>query len=377
MDPKLAEAKHEIGKVYLTQNNPDYFLPAFQEAVQVDPNYAPGYYDLFYYWYERDINKAKEYFDKYLAVADAKPSNEYDRISLLFAAKNFQGAVDSGKIKINELGEKADPRYYKLVAYSYDFLNDSTNAKTYLDQYFAKQKKESFVPQDYVFRAKILGKFPGNETEAFQSYETAIQMDTSMESKLKLMTDAAEFSNKSGNHGEQAKWLERIYKSKKETEVTNRDLYDWGYANYQAGNYPTADSIFCGLYRQKYPTEVFGYLWCARTAQQMDTSMEKGTAVEPYKQLIAYADTAKEKYKGTLVQAHGYLASYYANVAKDKDSAIAQLQSILTIDPDNPDAQKYIDALKKPAATPKQTSTPKTTSKKTTKPAAKKPKAKG
>lgn len=371
IDPKLAEAKYEIGRVYLTQNNPEYFLPAFQEAVQLDPNYAPAYYQLYYYWYTRDVNKSKEFFDKYLAVADAKPENEYDRISLLFAARNYQSAVDSAKQKITQLGDKADPRYAKLVAYSYDALNDSTNAKTYLDQYFAKQKPEGFVPQDYVFSAKLLSKFPGNEAAAFKSYETAVQLDTALQSKLALMAEAAAFAAKAGNRGAQAEWLSRIYSTKK--EPSNRDLYDLGFAHYQAGNYQTADSIFCGVYSQKFPTEIFGYLWCARSAQQLDTTMEKGTAVEPYKKLIAYADTVKEKYKAQLIQAHGYLATYYANITKQKDSAIAQLQSVIELDPSNADAPKYIEALKKPAATPRQASPSKST---TTKPAATKPKKK-
>lgn len=377
MDPKLAAAKYGIGKVYLSQNNPEYFLPAFQEAVQLDPNYAPALFEMYFYWFNRDINKAKDYFDKYLAVTDAKPSNEYEKTSIIFASRDFQGAANAAKAKITELGDKADPRYYKLVAYSYDELKDSTNAKSYLDQYFAKQRKEDFVPQDYVFRAKNLSKFPGNEAEAFQNYTTAVELDTAMQSKMTLMSDAATFAGQVGNYTEQANWLSRIYTTKK--DPSNRDLYDWGYANYRAGNYASSDSIFCGIYKQKYPSELFGYLWCARSAQQMDTTMEKGTAVEPYKQLIAFADTAqdKEKYKATLIAAHGYLASYYANVAKEKDSAIAQLESIIALDPTNADAPKYIEALRKPPAAQRQAAAPKTstkTSTKATKPAATKSK---
>ncbi|MEJ7737550.1 MAG: tetratricopeptide repeat protein [Chitinophagaceae bacterium] len=378
MDPKMAAAKHRIGRVYLTQNNPEYFLPAFQEAVQLDPNYAPGIYELYYYWFERDINKAKEYFDKYLSVADAKPSNEYDRTSIIYASRDFQGAVTAANAKITELGEKADPRYYKLVAYSYDELKDSVNAKTFLDQYFAKQKKEGFIPKDYVFRANLLSKFPGNEAEALQSYQTAVEMDTAKEGKLKLMGEAAAFANKSGNRVEEANWLGKVFEMKGEA-ATNRDLYDWGFANYQAANYATADSIFCNMYTTKYPNELYGYLWCARAKAAQDTTQELGIAVEPYKKLIAFADTAqdKEKIKGTLVSAHGYLASYYANVAKNKDSAIASLQSILDIDPENASAKQYIEVLKKPAAAAKSSATTPKSRAKTTKPAAtkKKPKA--
>jgi tetratricopeptide (TPR) repeat protein len=371
LDPKLAEVKYRIAKVYQSQNNPEYFIPAYQEAITLDPNYGPAYYELYTYYFLRDINKSKEYFDKYLAVTDSKPSDEYDRISLLFAARNYQGSIDSAKAKITQLSDKADSRYYKLVAYSYDELKDSTNAKSFLDQYFTKQTKDGFVPQDYVFRAKLLSKFPGSETEALSSYQTAVDLDTAQASKMELMADAAAFAAKSGNRVEQARWLTKMYTSKK--DPSNRDLYDLGYAHYMSGNYVTADSIFCGVYSTKYPTELFGYLWCAKSAAAQDTTLQKGLAVEPYKKLIVFADTAKEKYKSTLLQAHSYLASYYANITKNKDSAIAQLQGVLELDPSNADAQKYIDILKKPASAPRQASTAKSAG---AKPAAKKPGAK-
>ncbi len=358
LDPKLAAAKYEIGKVYLTQNNPDYFLPNFQEAITLDPNFAPAYYELFFYWFNKDINKARDYFDKYLAVSDRDLSSEYDKTSIIYASKDFNTAIDSAKAKIDRLKEKADPRYYKLVAYSYDELKDSVNAKDYLEQYFAKQDTAALVSQDYVFRGKLLSKFDGNETEAMKSYEKAVDLDTSKTGRLELMHTAADMAAKSNDFQMQANWLQRIYDST--AEPSNRDLFDLGYATYQAKNYQAADSIFCGQYTVKYPTEIFGYLWCARSAGAQDTTMEKGIAVEPYKKLIAFARAAgeRENYKSTLIQAHGYLASYYANVAKDKDSAVIYLENILKLDPDNESAKQYITIMTqpdKPATTSKAT----------------------
>jgi Tfp pilus assembly protein PilF len=328
MEPTLAAAKFEIGKVYVSQNNPEYFLPAFEEAISLDPQYAPAYYELFFYWFKKDINKAREYFDKYLAVSDRDLSSEYDKTSIIYASRDFKTAIDSAKFKIDRLQDKADPRYYKLVAYSYNELKDSVNAKNYLEQYFAKQQSADFLPQDYVFRGKLLSMFPGNETEAMKSYEKAIELDTSKTGKLEVMHTAAEMAAKSNDYDMQADWLGRIYQNT--TEPTNRDLFDLGYANYQAKRYESADSLFCRLYTTKYPTEIFGYLWCARSAGAQDTTMEKGTAVEPYKKLISFARASgeRENYKSTLIQAHGYLASYYANVVKDKDSAVTYLQNI-------------------------------------------------
>ncbi|MEO6914620.1 MAG: tetratricopeptide repeat protein, partial [Chitinophagaceae bacterium] len=293
MEPKLAAAKYEIGKVYLTQNNPEFFLPAFEEAVALDPAYAPAFNELFFYWFKKDINKAREYFDKYLAVSDRDISSQYDKTSIIYASRDFQTAIDSSKLKIDRLKDKADPRYYKLVAYSYDELKDSVNAKNYLEQYFAKQKQADFLPQDYVFRGKLLGKFPGNETEAMNAYEKAVELDTSKAGKLEIMRAAADIATSTKNYDMQAEWLGRIYKNT--PEPTNRDLFDLGFANYQAKKFETADSIFCGVYTVKYPEEIFGYMWCARAAAARDTSMEKGTAVEPYKKLISFGRSSGER----------------------------------------------------------------------------------
>ena len=61
-------------------------------------------------------------------------------------------------------------------------------------------------------------------------------------------------------------------------------------ANYSAGNYKKADSIFCGTYESKYPNEVFGYLWCAKSKQAQDDSLNsQGLAVDAYEKLASFA----------------------------------------------------------------------------------------
>ncbi|HVW62761.1 MAG TPA: tetratricopeptide repeat protein, partial [Puia sp.] len=90
VDPKYAEAKYKIGKIYLTQNNKEFFLPAFEEAVQMDPAYAPAYYELFYYYYFHwDAAKATDALDKYIANSDPGPEVEYLRTDFLVASGKF------------------------------------------------------------------------------------------------------------------------------------------------------------------------------------------------------------------------------------------------------------------------------------------------
>ena len=346
VDPRLAAAKHKIGKVYLTQNNKEYFIPAFQEAISLDPNYAPSYFELYFYYFSRDINQAKDYYDKYLAVADPDPSNDYEKTSILWASKRYDEAISTAKNYISTLGDKADPRYYKLIAYSYDEKKDSVNAKAYMDQYFAKQKPEGFVSKDYSFYAKLQGQFAQYD-QAYTNYQKAIDTDTAMDVKAELMREASDLAKKSGNRAAQAEWLGKIYKMK--TNPTKNDLYNWGLAHYQAAQYQTSDSIFCGLYSTQYPDEIFGYLWCARSKQAMDDSVNsKGLAVEAYKTL---AEKAKQidsvKFKPQIVSSYFFLVQYYNDIAKDINTAISYLDKVLETDPTNADAARFKDILTK------------------------------
>lgn len=359
LDPKNAAAKHRIGKIYLTQKNTDIYVPAFEEAANLDPNYAPAYYELYYHYFYKDINKAKDFYDKFLAVSDPSPSNDYEKTSILFASQRYDEAITTAQGFINQLGANADPRYYKLIAYSYDAKKDSVNAKSWLDQYFAKQKPENLVPQDYVFRAKTLSKFPGSEKEALASYGTAINMDTTYDSKMELLYEASAYAKKSGNRVAEANWLGQIYATKK--KPVNTDLYNWGFANYQAGDYKQSDAIFT-QYVEKYPNEIFGYLWRARSNQAMDTSMVQGLAVPHYEKLAEQAMAIDPvKYKSQAINANFYLAQYYNDIKKDKPAAITYLDKILAIDPANAPAQSAKDALSKagkaPAAPPKKPAT--------------------
>jgi predicted Zn-dependent protease len=369
-DPKLAAAKYKIGKIYLTQKNYEYALPAFEEATQLDAAYAPAYYELFYYYYFRDIDKAAGYFDKYLANTDPGPTSEYDRISILYARKKYADCIAASTQKVNAEGDNADKRYYKLIAYSYFDQQDSVNAKNWLDQYFAKQKPDAFSPNDYEFRAQVLSKFPGNEAEALRHYDLAVNADTSYDGKMELMTKAADFAKKVGNNEANANWMEAIYKAKKKT--SNTDLYNLGFAYYRSKNYAKSDSIFTS-YIDKYPNEIFGYLWTARSKQALDDSTNsKGLAVDAYKTLLDKAATIDSvKYKSQILSSCFFLIQYYNDVKKDKPSAIAYCDRILQTDPTNADAIRIKDILSKapaakpaaPAAKPKPTGGTKSTGK--------------
>jgi tetratricopeptide (TPR) repeat protein len=345
MDNTLAEAKYNIGKIYLTQQNYSYFTKYMNDAIAADPNYAPAYYDLYVYNYDRDVNEAKENLTKYASVIEPDEDLIYDQTSIEYASRNFQAAIDKSKANIQRLGDKATPRYYKLIGYSYAELKDTANAKSYMDQYFAKQKEEDFVPKDYTFYAQLLARTPGSESQAFAQYEKAIALDTSKTNKLKLMDEAARLGHQIGDCKQEAAWYKKIYRV--DTAASNRDMYNWGYAEYACENYDTSYVVF-KQYQAKYPDEIYGYLWGWRSAQNLDTTYEKGLAAA---ETELFTDQAMRldsvKWKPYIVQGYKILAQYQTNVRKNIDSAIVYLQKVLNVDPEDAQAKKYIDILTK------------------------------
>jgi hypothetical protein len=366
LDPKLAEAKYKIGKIYETQKNTEFYLPAYNDAVQMDPNYAPAYYALYVHYFEHgDVDKTTDFLNKYVAVTDETPELKYDQTTLLYVGKKYDEAIAASKAAIQAQGDKVYPKYYLLLAYSYDGKNDSVNAREYLNQYFQKQKPDALTGRDYAFQGKVLTKFHSDSVAAIAAYMKAINMDTILQNKLDVIKEAQDFAKQSGNKGAYAYWLGVGYPYLK--DPNQNELYNWGFANYSAGNYQASDSIFCGLYESKYPNEIFGYLWCKNSALALDDSLwTKGLPIEAYQKLGAIArsldSTAKAanspdstKYKRYVIESYSQLAGYFNNVKKDKETAITYLDMWIEVDPADPNPKKFKEILTRkppPAAKP-------------------------
>ena len=362
LDPKLAEAKFKIGKIYETQHNTEFYLPAYQDAVQLDPNYAPAFYALYVHYFEHgDLEKTTEYLNKYIAVTDQTPELEYDRTSLLLLQKKYDDLIAASKSAIQAQGDKVYPKYYLLIAYAYDGKNDSAQAKEYVNQYFAKQKPDALSAADYSLRGKLLTHFHQDSVAAIDAYMKAINLDTATSEKLRIIKEASDAAKTMGAKGAYAYWLGVGYPYIKNPNQS--DLYAWGFANYSAGNYQAADSIFCGLYVSKYPNEIYGYLWCKNSAVALDDSLwSKGLPIEPYRKLGAMARQLDSlgkvagtqdsiKYKRYVIESYSVLAGWYNNVKKDKETATYYLDQWIAVDPADPNPRKFREMInRKPTA---------------------------
>jgi len=344
-DPHAVDALYRIGKIFVTQENPGMYLDYFNKAVVADSLYAPAWYELYYHYYFRDVNKAMECLDHYIAATDPGIENDYLVTDLLYASRKYQAAIDHARKLIAAQGKITEPRLYKLIAYSYNELHDSTGALDYMKQYFNEQADTGFVVKDYSTMGEIYDELGQSDSAAAYFVKAgALEKDTLLQRDY--AKKLAGLYKKQKDYTHQAIWLGRYCTGN--DKATNLDLFNWGLAHYMAKEYPMADSVF-GLYVAKYPDQCFGYYWRARSAAALDTAMTAGTAIPNYLKIIDIdgKDSINKTNRKHLIEAYGYIAAYKANTVKDYAGAIDYFDRLLALDPGNPDAERYVGILRK------------------------------
>lgn len=346
LDPHDARASFMIGRIYETQGYGQelIYMRYYNNAIQEDPNFAPVYYWLYTYYYERDVNKSREYLNKYIAVADKDSKICYAQASLFYVSKMYTETITQADACIASAGGKPFPNLFGLKAYAYDKLGDSAKAKDAFEKFFSVVNPDKIGPNDYATYGRILLQFPGSEALAVENINKAIALDTIMANKVKYVKDIAKSLADSKKYAEAGEWYGKILNV--DSNYGKTDLFYAGYNDYLGANYKTADSVF-KLYQGKYPEDVYGWYLGARAKEGIDTSGNLGLAKPLYEKVISIGDTTQNKssVKSFLIPAYRYMVAYYYNVQKNVDTAIIYNSKILEVEPTDPTALKTKEAL--------------------------------
>lgn len=343
-DPNFAPAIYRKAMIWYTQKNWEVYTRDLQAAIEKDPKFAPAYYELYYYNLGKlDFTKAAEYATKFISNADNDVQNDYLRLQTLYVQKKYDEAISGAKALVNAAGDKTHPRTYRLLAYSHVEKGDTSGAKEYIDEFFAKASEEEVAGNDLVLKGKIYGAVTGDPYIVFNSYKQAAQMDTIKESRAAILEEGKSYFKAKGNKLMEAEMGLLEYTLNEDKNITA--LFNTGVSLYQGQAYERADSIF-KIYTQANPDSIYGYLWSAYANAAIDSTMEQGRAVPAYKKLLEIASRDKERYKSQGIAASGYLAGYYNNILSDKDSAIVYLEKGLEFDPTHEGFIKNIEILK-------------------------------
>jgi tetratricopeptide (TPR) repeat protein len=351
LNPSFAAPYYRMAKLYQTQQPySEIVLNNLNSALTADPKFAPAYLDLYYYnlLYPKDFAKAGEYANKYISSTDPSVENDYLKAQTLFVQKNYDEAIAIGKNIIEKAGEKVNPRVLRMEAYAHIEKGDTIGARQYVDQFFAKADADDIVPQDYIMQADAYAK--DNPNIVREAYFKAAQADTLLANQIKFLNQGIERFHKTGQKVSEADLRYLSYKLRGSSANPTELISYMAVPYYQGGAFQMADSV-AQMYIAIAPDSIYGHLWSARSLARLDTSMELGTAIDAYNKLLDVASKDKVRFKPYGVEAAGYLAGYYNNIKKDKETAITYLKRAMEFDPTNASIQSNIDILSK-AGTP-------------------------
>jgi len=333
IDPNYAPAYWRVGRIFESQRNPEMFLGFYEKAINANPKFAQAYLSLYDYYKNRDVNKAKEYLDFYIANADKDIETDYFYADYLFRAGKYQESLTKGQeIEAGLKGEKFS-KVYKLYYYNYDRLKDSVKAMQYMEKYIAEELPENLSGEDYALMASAYLKVPGNVVKAETAAEKAIGMDTSVVGKVAIMESLANAYASQQDWVGQYKWLDR--KNTLKPDNSARNYFFLADAAHKAKEFEAAQRI-ASNYIKDYPDQAQGYYLKWRSAVAADPDTSKGSALAAVDEYTSFLmkDTAKNKRR--IINNHGYKIYYYIVKAQDFQKALESADAILSLDPADP-----------------------------------------
>jgi tetratricopeptide (TPR) repeat protein len=344
LNPTFAVPYYRLARLYQTQKtNYEAVVENLNKAVAADPKFAPAYEQLYYHYLidQRNFPKAEDFANKYIANSDKSVENDYIKAQTAFVQNKFDEAIATGKNIIAQAGDKANPRVYKLLGYSYVGKGDSVTARQYVDQYFAKADPENIIGQDYILQADAYAS--DNPAVVREAYLKAAKMDSVLSNQVKVLNEGIERFKKSGHKILEAD-LRLLSYQLRGSQASPAELFQIGIPYYQGRSFERADSVFTA-YATALPDSIYGWYWSALSKAQQDTTMEQGLAVPMYQKTLEIAAKDKVRLRSQGIASAGYLAGYYNNIKKDKETAITYLKQGLEFDPTNEALKRGLDAL--------------------------------
>jgi tetratricopeptide (TPR) repeat protein len=360
INPSYARAYYRIGKLYQSQGRAQesIFMEFYNDAINADPTFAPVYANLFTYYYETNVNKAVEYFDKWLANSDEDFRTCYYKAALKYAQGFFLEAISKSNECIASQGVQAYPSLFGLKANAYNKLKDSVKVVENYQEYFKRQIPEKITTADYAEYIKNLFKIPGNEIQAGLVVDNIVLSDSMENNKVNYLKIAAQYYETKKNFIEAANWYNKVVGVKK--TPTKYDFNTVGLNYYKGGAYQQSINAFT-LSASIYPDDPYTYNMIGKSSWAIDSTMEKGMANAAFEKTIQLSMADTIKYKPQLMTSYKYFVAYYANVLKDKNTAMQYVEKALSLDPGDSDANTFKQAL---LSSKQSTTTPKNPSKK-------------
>jgi len=352
INPRFAYPYVRIAAIYNTQKQWDLVLENLNKAIQVDPSFSLAYYELFYYYFfvKQDYAQAEATLNKYIGsrAGEDHLEDDYMYSQLCWAKKDWNCSITKAEGVKAAMGAHIKPKIYRQLAYSYFGKGDLAQARTSIDEFFAKAKEDAPIPQDYILKADIYSAAGVPCDQLYGVFMQGANADTVLQSKIDYLAKAADYFKSKNCKLQEADMRMAWYNTRKNASPTY--LVNFGILYLQAGAFDKADTIFA-RYTSLAPDSIYGYHWRGRTNYSLDTTM----TVEPYvtnmvtnyDKSLTIAGTDVVRYKSQGLQAAKTLAAYYINVRKSADTALAYTNKGLAIDSTDANLKNIKDILER------------------------------
>jgi tetratricopeptide (TPR) repeat protein len=331
IDSKSTRAILRKGMLYKRVQNWDEGLNYYNEAIALDPSFAPAYREK-----AELLKDAGRYAQAIEAYAGYKEHNENCRVNQRYAmfvylAKDYKNAlVELEKaLPCNDKNEYM----YRVLGYTCYETGDYAKGLQYMDTYFDLAKESGEVKisgGDYGQKGKLLSK-TGQDSLAVDMLKRAISEDPTY---IDGYNEVASILMKQKKYAEASGYYQqKIDRSEKPAAL---DYYYLGQSRYRNKEYVLADTAFA-LAASKYPDANF---WRGRCKNGMEANPDQPEAglAKPYHekfiQLVAGDARSVEANKKNLMEAYNYLGIYYL-IKKDYECSRAAINKTLELDPAN------------------------------------------
>ena len=334
-DPKSAVANYYIGKIYLSQQNKPFMEQYYNAALANDVAFAPVYLDYYSYYSNRDVTLAKDYIEKYLQYADKDCNNDYFYADYLFRAGNYQASLAKAKELENS---DCKMRVPVLYAYNYDRMNDSLQAKSSIENFFATATPDKILPTDYDIAIKIYSRFVGMEAQAVTYLNKAIEIDSSKPNQLQYLGQAADLYGKAKNYAEQIKIIQKIIELKGTT--SEADYYKLNNAAVQAKDFVLGLDV-ARKYLAAYPDKPQPVTFFRKSAIGLDPDTSKGLAIPALTELNTILEKDIEKNRKSIFNNLYYMFQYYGGRSKEYAKAVEVLDKMIALYPTSGEENQF------------------------------------
>jgi tetratricopeptide (TPR) repeat protein len=335
-DRKNVLTNIRLGRLWYASTNYDSAMVFLERANSIDPRFSIAHKELGeVYYIKKRYEDAAEEFRKYIELNNNDSRAKMTYSGFLYQLKEYQKAIDA--INTFLISDSNNYVYHRISAFSYYELKKPAEAQESMNRFWQKVGTNKVTGLDYSYAGKIAAA-KGDTANAIKYFKTSVELDTT-NADLQSEYAKALFTAK--------RYKESIVQYKKrmtmEKAPASLDYYYLGRAYYSNGEYVLADTTFAEFVRLQ-PKSPDGYLWRAKSMEQLDKSTLKGTGSQHYLKFIEIASTDVTRNKSNLVSAYFYLG-YVSLTAKDNEKAMEYWGKLLELDPGNAIKSEY-DKLK-------------------------------